>query len=164
MATYKAVVVGCGGRAPAHIEAYLTIDNAELTACCAPSPDRREPLAEKYGITPYADLAETLIKEKPDIVHLVTPPHSRVEFMSIVSAHDVPLCTVEKPIALAVDDWRALQELEASSKTKFAICHQFRWPKHLSLCRQAIAGGALGGFDPPSDLVRRVQALAESEG
>ena len=42
MKIYKAAVIGCGGRAPAHIEAYRHIPNSEVVACCAPSPLRRE--------------------------------------------------------------------------------------------------------------------------
>jgi len=43
-----------------------------------------------------------------------------------------------------VADWRALLALEAGSETKFAVCHQFRWQRHLVKCQQALASGRLG--------------------
>lgn len=141
---YTAVIVGCGGRAPAHIEAYQHIPGARVAACCAPTGRRRDPLAAKYGLRAYADPAEMIRAEKPDIVHIVTNPDARVDLMTLVSDLGVPLCTVEKPIATAVSDWRALVELEARSPTRFAVCHQFRWQPHLVKCQQALAGGGLG--------------------
>ncbi len=141
---YKAAVIGCGGRARDHVRAYETIPNAKVVACCAPTPNRRDAFAKDFGLKAYADAAEMIAKEKPDIVHIVTWPNIRVEMMTIVSQANVPLCTVEKPVATSVPDWRALCALEAKTKTKFAICHQTRWNEHLETCRQAIAGGRLG--------------------
>jgi predicted dehydrogenase len=141
---YKAVVVGCGGRAPAHIEAYNSIENAKVIACCAPTPRNREPLAEKYKIKTYEDAREMIIKEKPDIVHLITWPDLRVELMSLVSDLGVPMCTVEKPIASDVDDWKALKRLEETSDTKFAISHQLRWQPNFVKCRKAVESGRIG--------------------
>ncbi|MBV7328086.1 Gfo/Idh/MocA family oxidoreductase [Chloroflexi bacterium TSY] len=140
----KAVVMGCGGRTPAHIEAYQYIDNAEVIACSARTDERRQAVAEKYGLHGYTDLVAMLEAESPDIVHLVIPPSARVEPMRLVSEVGVPICTVEKPIATRVQDWHQLQTLEASSQTKFGICHQFRWQPHMMKCQNALKSGKLG--------------------
>ena len=144
MRTYRAAVVGCGSRSPEHIEAYERIDGAAVVACCAPSGKRRDPLAETYGIAPYADAAEMIRSERPDIVHLVTWPDTRVELMTLVSELGVPLCTVEKPLCATVRDWRAIAKLAATTTTKFAVCHQFRWHPNLVRCRDAIRRRDLG--------------------
>ncbi len=138
MKTYRAAIVGCGSRAPAHIEAYAHIDNAEVVACCAPGSARRDPLAAKYHLRAYADARKMIESERPDIVHLVTWPDTRVELMSLVAELGVPLCTTEKPLATAVSDWRKLVELENSARTRFAVCHQVRWHPRLV----AVPGGA----------------------
>jgi len=144
MKTYRAAVIGCGSRAPAHIEAYQLIPNASVVACCAPSARRRDPLAAKYGLRAYADPAEMIRAEQPDIVHLVTWPDTRVELMSLVAVLGVPLSTTEKPLAGGVKDWRALVTLEQRSRTKFGVCHQMRWQPHLVQCQQALRSGQLG--------------------
>jgi len=143
-APYKAAIIGCGHRAAAHIEAYYHIPEASVVACCAPSPLRREPLAAEYGLCAYADVAEMIERERPDIVHFITRPDVRVHIMSLVAEFGVPLCTVEKPVAAGVGDWLELQRLEARSRTKFAICHQFRWHPGLMRCQDAVRGGCLG--------------------
>lgn len=141
---YKAVVIGCGARAPAHIEAYQHIPGAAVVACCAPSATRREPLCRKYGLRGYADAAEMIQRERPDIVHLVTWPSTRVQLMTLVAELGIPLCTVEKPIATCVEDWGKLVELEKRTRTRFAVCHQLRWQEHLVRCREAVTSQRLG--------------------
>jgi len=141
---YRAAVIGCGGRCPAHVKAYERIENAEVVACCDLVAEKRDKRAEEFGIKAYGDAAEMLAAEKPDIVHITTQPTARVDLMTTVSQGRVPLCTVEKPIATGVRDWRSLCELEAKSGTKFAVCHQFRWHENLVRCREALASGKLG--------------------
>lgn len=48
------------------------------------------------------------------------------------------------PLATGVGDWRQLQELEKSSTTKIAICHQFRWHETFRKCQDALKSGELG--------------------
>jgi predicted dehydrogenase len=144
MKKYRAAVIGCGHRAGAHIEAYRHIPNAEVVACCAPSALRRDPMAAKYGLRAYADPAEMIRAEQPDIVHLVTWPDTRVALMTLVAELQVPLCTTEKPLATGMTDWRALCALEDGTKTRFAVCHQLRWQPNLLRCRQVLQSGRLG--------------------
>jgi len=144
MGHYRVAIVGSGGRSRAHIQAYEHIIGAEVVACCAPTPARRDRLAAEFGIRAYANAAEMITRERPDMVHLVTWPDTRVELMTLVSDLQVPLCTVEKPIATSVADWRALCALADQTKTRFAVCHQFRWHPHLMQCRAALSSGALG--------------------
>lgn len=144
MKNYKAAIVGCGNRAKDHIEAYGYIENAEVIACCDSVDEKRNVIAQEFDIKPYADLKTMLKEESPDIVHLVTWPSTRVQLMSIVSEMEVPLCVVEKPIATGVEDWKKLCELEASSKTKFAVSHQVRWQRDLKKCQDAMNSGDLG--------------------
>jgi predicted dehydrogenase len=144
MKQYRAVIVGSGGRSRSHIRPYAMIDNAEVVACCAPTPTRRDILATEFGITTYADARTMIEREQPDIVHLVTWPDTRVELMTLVADLGVPLCTVEKPIATSVTDWRALKQLAERSTTKFAVSHQMRWQQDLQRCQNAMRSGAIG--------------------
>ncbi len=144
MKKYRVAIIGCGGRAADHIKAYRHINNARVTACCAPSSTRREPLAKKYGLTPYSSAEEMICREKPDMVHIVTWPDVRLEIMALVDRLRVPLCTTEKPLAMGVRDWRELIKIESRSRTKFAVCHQVRWQPLLVKCRRALSNGNLG--------------------
>ncbi|HUU31478.1 MAG TPA: Gfo/Idh/MocA family oxidoreductase [Phycisphaerae bacterium] len=144
MAIYRVAVIGCGGRSVPHIKAYQHIRRAKVVACCDPDKARREKIATDFGVTPYAEAAEMIRNEKPDLVHNVTWPSLRVPLMTLMADLGVPAATVEKPIATGVADWRALVELERRAPTRFAVCHQCRWQPHLVKCRQALASGRLG--------------------
>lgn len=144
MSDYRVAVIGCGMRSHDHLRAYEQLTGAQVVACCAPGAARREQVAATYGLRPYADPAEMIRQEQPDLIHLVTWPDTRVELMTLVSDLGVPACTVEKPIATGVADWRALCALEQRTRTRFAVCHQVRWQPNLVRCRQALQSGDLG--------------------
>lgn len=144
MKSYRGAIVGCGARGRAHAEAYRHMKRAKLVACCDPAEEKREALAREFGVKAYTDTQTMLRQERPDLVHIVTWPDTRVELMTIVSDAGVPACTVEKPIATGVADWRQLCELQMRTKTRFAVCHQCRWQKLFSACRETIRSGRLG--------------------
>ena len=145
MSKYRSAIIGCGGRAYSHANAYQQISQGELVACANRSDvARREKFSETFGITGYADAEQMLRTEQPDLVHLVTMPDQWRELMSMVSELRVPACLVEKPIACGVEDWRFLCELEARSCTKFGVGKQFRWHPGLLDCRAAVEAGKLG--------------------
>ena len=144
MPKHRIAIVGCGGRSRPHIQAYDEMEEAEVVACCAPTATRRDVLASEFGLRAYGDARTMIETERPDMVHLITWPDTRVELMTLVSELHVPLCTVEKPIATGVTDWRTLCELEEKTETRFAVCHQFRWQPHLVKCREALESGGLG--------------------
>ena len=144
MAEYRAAIVGCGGRSGDHIRAYEEIPEASVVACCDIDARRRDAVAEEFDLRSYGDAGAMIRAESPDVVHLITWPATRVELMSVVAELGVPACTVEKPIATGVADFRALCELDRASRTRFAVCHQLRWHPVLARCRQAIASGEMG--------------------
>ena len=144
MAKYRCAIIGCGGRASGHATAYKHVTRGELVACCDVIEDKREAFAEEHALTGYADAREMIEAEKPDLVHLVTWPDTRVELMTLMDELNVPTCIVEKPIACQVADWRQLVDLEARSATRFAVGQQFRYHPNMTRCREALRSGDLG--------------------
>jgi predicted dehydrogenase len=141
---YKVALIGCGARGQAHFDAYEFIADARVTACHDLDPARLEKFAERNKIQAYSSPSAMLRNEKPDMVHIVTPVPGRVELMKLAADNGVPLCTIEKPVALGVDDWQQISELANGSVTKFGVCHQLRWHPFLRKCREAINSGKLG--------------------
>lgn len=141
---YKVAMIGSGSRSADHAAPYSVIDRAHLVACASPTLSHAEQFASQYGMKAYSDVTRMLEVEKPDLVHVVTQPNVRVGVLNLVSQAGVPACTVEKPIALDVEDWAALCELQAQTKTKFAVCHQFRWFPNVVRCRKAVEEGVIG--------------------
>jgi len=139
-------MLGCGPRAYWHAKAYSNIARGELVAACDLNEKRLGKFCADFDVPGYTGLAEMLTREKPDLVHLVTPPYGRYELMEIVSTHGVPACLVEKPVACGVTDWRQLCALEKQSSTKFAVNHQVRFQRYLDQCCRALESGRLGAL------------------
>ncbi|MBD3184409.1 hypothetical protein GF312_19155 [Candidatus Poribacteria bacterium] len=143
--TYKCAVLGCGGRSQGHAEAYRHIDRGKMVACCDINEDRLNAYGEKYDISHrYTDLDTMLEKEKPDVVHLITPPTLRVELMTRLSDAGVSGTIVEKPICIGADDYKALRELEQNTKTKFIVNHQLRHHPRILKFLKDVEKGKIG--------------------
>ena len=71
---YKTAMLGCGGRARGHADAYRFVKRGKLAAICDMN-DRIDSTNSRddFGISSrYTDLDEMLEKEKPDVLHIVT--------------------------------------------------------------------------------------------
>ena len=140
---FKSAFLGCGGRSRAHATAYQHVSKGRMVACCDLDTERLQAYGEEFGIAArYTDLDEMLEKEKPDLVHVVTPPTLRVDLMTRLSEAGVAGVIVEKPICIGSDDYKALRRLEATSKTRFVVNHQLRHhPRVLDLLDHVQSGG-----------------------
>jgi predicted dehydrogenase len=142
---YKSAFLGCGPRSAGHADAYKNINRGIMVACCDTNKERLNVYGETHGIANrYTELDEMLEKEKPDVVHLVTPPTIRVGLMTKLSDAGVPGVIVEKPICIGADDYKALRKLEQNSKTKFVVNHQLRHHKLILEFLKDISEGKIG--------------------
>jgi predicted dehydrogenase len=147
MSKYRSAIVGCGPRGRMHALAYDFVSLGELVACCDLDPARRDEFSGEFHLSAYPDAAEMVLKEKPDLVHLVTAPSARLELMMLIESLGVPACIVEKPVATAVRDWKTLTALSKHSRTKFGVGTQFRYHPDLVRCRQVLESGQLGSLE-----------------
>jgi predicted dehydrogenase len=146
---YKAAMLGCGGRARGHADAYRFVKRGKLTAICDMSEERLNTFGDDFGISSrYTDLDEMLEKEKPDVLHIVTSPvipnsNERIRYplMKQASDHGVPAAIIEKPIAVESEDWKQIAGLAEETQTKFVVNTQLDFhPKNLELKRDVVAG------------------------
>ena len=108
---YKCAFLGCGPRARRHAQAYQDVKRGKIVAICDLDEERLNEFGEQFGGARYTDVHEMLEKEKPDLLHAVSIPGLRFEFMKIAADHKVPVASVEKPIALWGEDWRQIKQL-----------------------------------------------------
>ena len=152
MILYKSALLGCGPRGREHAQAYKYVKNGKLVAICDLNEQRLNALGNEFGIDRcYTDIHEMLDKERPDLLHIVTsatlsvsPLTLRVSLLTIASDYEVPVVIFEKPIATQGEDFRALQQLNANSRTRFVVNTQMHFhPRHLELKRN-VAEGRIG--------------------
>ncbi|MDD2710513.1 MAG: Gfo/Idh/MocA family oxidoreductase [Verrucomicrobiae bacterium] len=143
--SFKCAVVGCGGRSGGHADAYRLIKRGKLVACCDLNKKLMDQFAERYQIPGrYTDMMEMIQKERPDVLHIVTPPTVRVGLMRRAMDAGVPGAIVEKPICVGGKDYKELVALEKKSKTKFVVNHQLRHQPRIVEFLDDVAQGKIG--------------------
>ena len=149
---YKTAMLGCGGRARGHADAYRFIKRGKLAAICDMNAELLNNFGDEFGISSrYTDLDEMLEKEKPDVLHIVTSPvipsseeRLRYPLMKQASDHGVPAAIVEKPVAIEGEDWKQIAGLAEETQTKFVVNTQLNFhSKNLEL-KKDVAEGRIG--------------------
>ena len=122
----KIAIVGCGKIADAHVEEIRKIPSVQLNAVCDLEPIMAEQLATRYTIPCwYSDVAMMLNQEKPDVLHITTPPQSHLSLtrQAVEAGCHVYL---EKPVALRHCDAEAIVLAATESGRKMAVNY---WPR-----------------------------------
>lgn len=144
----KAVILGCGGIAGnKHIPALLKLNNLiEIVAVSDLNPNLANNLAKRFSIkSVYLDSSEMLANERPDIVHICTPPrtHAKLAIQALESGANV---VVEKPFALNINDCDEILNAAFKNKKKLCVIHNQLFNPAFTKARQMLAKGEIGKF------------------
>ena len=125
----RAVQVGCGGRAQAHITCMQSCGAVDLLALCDLDEEKLKEAGKKYSIPKlYHSMEEMIQKEKPELVDIVTPPTIRASIVEPAIKAGAPAILIEKPIALKPSEARRLVEL--GQDRLIAVNTQYQWFPH----------------------------------
>lgn len=140
----KVAVIGCGKIADGHIEEIGKIEGAGVVAVCDLEPLMAEQIAVRYGIPAhYSDLATLLEREKPDVVHITTPPkfHAPLAMMAVDAGCHVYM---EKPLAPTAAEARKLIDYVQSHGRKMTINYWPNFDPAGLMLRDLLQQGVLG--------------------
>jgi predicted dehydrogenase len=122
----KIAIVGCGKIADAHVEEIRKIPSVHLCAVCDLEPIMAEQLAVRYAVPAwYCDVAKMLDIEKPDVLHITTPPQSHLPLTQQAVAAGCHIF-IEKPVALRYSDAQAIIAAAIAAGKKLAVNY---WPR-----------------------------------
>jgi predicted dehydrogenase len=141
----KVAIVGCGKIADGHVEEIGKMPElARVVAVCDLEPLMAEQLAMRYGLVRhYGDLGELLERERPDVVHVTTPPQSHLEITRRVVAAGCHVL-VEKPLTLNHTDSLQLVEAVEKASRSLTIGYTYLFDPPAVTVRELVASGALG--------------------
>jgi predicted dehydrogenase len=143
--TLKVAIVGCGKIADGHIEEIQKMPAAAKVVAVADLEIlMAEQIAVRYGVPAfYDDLDKLLAREKPDVVHITTPPGSHLALASKAidaGAH----VYVEKPLTLNLADSQKLIAHANRAGKKLTIGYSYLFDPPALAMRDLIARGVLG--------------------
>jgi predicted dehydrogenase len=141
----KIALVGCGKIADGHIEEIRKMpEKAHVVGVCDRELLMAEQVAKRYGIPRHYDRYDQMLQvEKPDVVHITTPPHSHLALAKQAIAAGCHVY-VEKPLTLCSSDSReAIAAAEAAGR-KLTIGYTYLFDPPALRMREMIAQGLVG--------------------
>jgi len=141
-----AIIAVSGGRAKGLADAYQHIKRGELVAISTRQQDKLDEFGDTYGVQArYTDYREMFEKEKPDLVHVNTPPNVRLEIFEAAEEAGVSAVIVEKPLAIQGEDYLTIRAFaDRHPKVKIAINHPLHFHPRRQALQQLVRDGAIG--------------------
>ncbi len=162
--TYRAAIiglgfVGCGdpvsgqrlGQDPrnldgTHFSGYQNNPRIELVAGCDRDPANRQRFGARCNARLYADAAEMLEAERPDIVSVATYTPSHPELTQLCFERGVRIVYCEKPIAQTLAAAEAMRAAEQAAGGLLVINHNRRFHPNFQRLRDLVRSGELGNL------------------
>ena len=137
----RVVLIGCGKAAENHIRAIQRLPAVSVVAVCDAEPLMAEQLAVRYGVRKhYSDVDAMLEAERPDVVHIATPPQSHLPLA--MTALDAGCHVfVEKPLTLCHADSQRLVTHAISCDRKLTVGYGYYFDPIARTMRNLIADG-----------------------
>ncbi len=139
----RIAIVGMGAAGWAFLPAIRASGAFHLAAVVEPAAGVRETVAAEIGIAVYADLASVLRQQDIDAVYIATPTELHPEHVAQACAAKKHVLT-EKPMAIRVDDARAMVEAAARAGVVLQVGHSHSYDLPIRRMREIIASGRLG--------------------
>ncbi len=140
----RVAVVGCGKAGENHVREIRHLPTVRLVAVCDVEPLMAEQLALRYEVQrAYGDVEQMLTQERPDVLHVATPPQSHLPIAMLALSEKVHV-VVEKPFTLDYPSAESLVRHAVYSRRQLTIGHGYQFDPIALAMRRMIAQGVLG--------------------
>jgi UDP-N-acetyl-2-amino-2-deoxyglucuronate dehydrogenase len=136
-------LIGAGNISDTHARAAAAIPGVAVAAVVGLNPEKTTALAERYGATPYSNLAAFLAHRPMDLVAIGSPSglHAQQAAAAVQQGLHV---IVEKPLDIDTDRIDALIAAADSARVKVAVFFQDRLKPATVELKRALTEGRLG--------------------
>jgi 2-alkyl-3-oxoalkanoate reductase len=137
----RAALVGCGRVSAYHLAALQSIRDVEVVAVCDRDDRVAREFATRHGVRGcYTDMETLLSEQRPDVVHILTPPRTHVALARIATRHRAHLY-IEKPLASSEADAQLIVTLAREAGVQVCPGHSRLFdPVFLEACRRIRVG------------------------
>jgi len=140
----KACIVGCGVIAREHLGFLSRMKNARVVALCDTNEEAARALAAEFRVPgAYGSAGEMLERERPDVLHILTPPQSHAHYARLGASLGCHLL-IEKPMATDAAEARAIAEHAASHGVQVCVDHNHLYDSAMVRARRLIESGMAG--------------------
>jgi predicted dehydrogenase len=138
-------IVGYGWVTGAHITAMQLVPGVRVTAVCSSRDLDPEELQARHGtrIDVVHSLDELLARPDVDVVDICSRSHLHAA-QALAAARAGKHLIIEKPIALSVQELRALEAGVREAGVRTCVCFEVRFSPQLTATRSLLDNGLLG--------------------
>lgn len=145
-APLRSAVIGAGRIAEEHLKFLRDSDRATPAAICDLSAATARYAAAKFGVpATFTDIGQMIEEAQPDVVHLLTPPHTHVALAEMCLERDVHVI-VEKPVAPSRAELQRLWSLAQARGKALVEDHNYRFNSQIAEIDGLLASGVLGAL------------------
>lgn len=144
MSPFTVAIAGCGQIAQVHISALKELSQARIVAVADRDEQRaRSASAAADGAHIYGDLADLIAAERPNVVHITTPPgtHAPLAIQAMEAGAHV---LVEKPMALSREEADRMIAAARANQVTLSTNHNYLYNPSIQRARRLVASGAVG--------------------
>lgn len=143
-ARHRIGLVGAGGIAGAHLDAYRTAGWA-VAAICSRTRAKAQARAEEFapGARVVEDWREVLADPAIDVVDVTPHPADRVPIVEAALRAGKHVLS-QKPFVLDLADGERLADLADAHGVRLAVNQNGRWAPHMAWMRAAVRAGLIG--------------------
>src|SRR5690625_4654021 len=141
----KVGIIGSGGIATGHAQAYLAMENVQIVAVADVVPGKAQEFIDQLGIKDakaFTDHNE-MLQEEMDGVSICTPnvAHHRTSIDALQAGKHV---LVEKPLAVTLDQGIEMVKVAKETDKMLSVGFQPRYDPNMKTVKEIIQSGQLG--------------------
>lgn len=143
MKNLNIAIIGLGGVAQAHLQAFDLLPALNIVSVCDVRQDVATIIADKYGAQAYTDYHALIQAGGMDLVMVLTPASTHREIVEAIAAagHHV-FC--EKPLAVSEADGEAIVNACEQAKVKLFYGSCYRYLPAVKKAHELIRSGVIG--------------------
>lgn len=139
----KTGIIGCGKVTSMHATALGAISKSAFSAIYSRDGQKAKEYASRYGVKPYTNITEMIIRENLDMVTICTP-HPAHMGPTIEALRAGAHVLIEKPLASSLADCDAMLAASRETEKKIGIISQRRFYAPCLRLKAAIDAGKIG--------------------
>lgn len=138
----EVLVAGSGSIGRRHMRNLRSL-GIERIAACDPDPDRLSPMVEELEVIPFSDFQEALLKTRPRLVFVCSPPifHVSQALAAVMSGADV---FIEKPLSHSLDGVEELIQESEARKQVVQVGYNMRFHPGVQKTEELVRQGVIG--------------------
>ena len=136
-------IIGLGGVAQAHLQAFDLLDNLTIVSVCDVRADVVDAVSKRVSAKGYTDCRDLLAAGNIDLAMVLTPASTHREIVEAVADQGIHVFC-EKPIAVTLGDAQAIVAACKQAKVKLFYGSCYRYLPAVNKARELIQSGAIG--------------------